>query len=166
MKKVLIIGTNGSGKTTFARKLAEKTSLPLVHLDKLYWRDNWTHATNEEFDILLEEALKNDSWIIDGNISRTLPRRLECCDTVIYFDFPAAVCVFGALERSIKNYGKSRSDMGGYCPEKLNFRFLKSVLLFNKNNRKRFESMLAAAPEINLITLHSRKEAEMLLDKI
>ena len=58
MKRILIIDTNGSGKTTFAHKLVEKTSFPLVHLDKLYWRDNWTHATNEEFDNLLEKSSK------------------------------------------------------------------------------------------------------------
>lgn len=63
MKRILIIGCNASGKTTMSRKLAKKLNLPLIHLDKLYWRDNWTHTT-EEFDELLQEELKKDEWII------------------------------------------------------------------------------------------------------
>ena len=79
MQKILIIGGNGSGKTTFAKKLAQKTRLPLVHLDKLYWKDNWQHVTQEEFDSLLLPELEKDNWIIDGNMKRTLPLRLNSC---------------------------------------------------------------------------------------
>ena len=88
MERVLIIGGNGCGKTTLARTLAHKLSLPLVHLDKLYWRDNWQNVSPDEFDELLRLELAKPKWIIDGNIGRTLSHRIRYCDTVIYMDFP------------------------------------------------------------------------------
>ena len=84
MERILIIGGNGSGKTTFARSLAEKTRLPLVHLDSLYWKENWESVGREVFDARLEVELNKPRWILDGNMNRTLPHRLEYCDTVFY----------------------------------------------------------------------------------
>ena len=99
MKKVLIIGNAGSGKTTFAKALSERTSLPLVHLDRLYWKDNWEHTTREEFDVLLQRELEESEWILDGNFNRTLPHRLQYCDTVFFFDLPTISCLWGITKR-------------------------------------------------------------------
>ena len=88
MKKVLIIGNTGAGKTTFAKALSEKTGLPLIHLDKIFWYGNWEHISPEEFDEKLSEILSRDEWIIDGNYNRTLERRLEFADTVFFFELP------------------------------------------------------------------------------
>ena len=87
MKKILIIGNAGAGKTTFARKLSQMTKIPLTHLDKLFWCGEWEHISRDEFDVLLDEVLSKDEWIIDGNFNRTLPKRLMHCDTVFFFDF-------------------------------------------------------------------------------
>jgi len=107
MKKIIIIGCPGSGKTTFARKLRDKTSLPLFHLDAIWHKPDRTHISREEFDARLTELLALDAWIIDGNYSRTMERRIAACDTIILFDLPAADCLDGAISR----LGKSRCDM-------------------------------------------------------
>lgn len=99
MKKVLIIGCPGSGKSTFARKLAAKTGLPIYYLDMIWHRPDRTTLLPEEFDERLEEILKTDSWIIDGNYTRTLPMRLKEADTVFFFDIPVDLCLAGAIER-------------------------------------------------------------------
>ena len=117
MKKILIIGNAGAGKTTFARELSKKTEIPLTHLDKLFWCGEWEHRSREDFDALLLDVLLRDEWIIDGNFNRTLPKRLEYCDTVFYFDFSPLACLWGATKRVLENYGKTRDDMGGVCPE-------------------------------------------------
>lgn len=161
MKRILIIGCNASGKTTMARKLSEKLNLPLIHLDKLYWRDNWTHATDEEFDELLLEELKKDEWIIEGNIKRTLPKRLKYCDTVIYLDFPSFVCVLNAIKRLIQSHNKSRPDMGGKCVEKFNLKglkFINSIWSFNTKNRKDYYRMIKEENQVEVMILKNRKQ--------
>jgi len=107
MKKVLVIGCPGSGKSTFARGLAAKTGLPLYYLDMLYWNADKTTVTREVFDQRLDTVLDGEEWIIDGNYNRTMERRLEACDTVFFFDLPTEVCLEGIRERK----GKPRPDM-------------------------------------------------------
>ena len=119
MERILIIGGNGCGKTTLGETLGSKLELPLIHLDMLYWRDNWENASKDEFDDLLLKELSKPKWIIDGNMNRTIPLRLKYCDTVIYMDFSRTICVYGAIKRVVKNYGKSRLDMGGIALKNL-----------------------------------------------
>lgn len=82
MKKVLVIGCPDSGISTFARRLRDAVNLPLYHLDLLWHRPDRTTVSTEEFDAALAGILQRDRWIIDGNFSRTLERRLVECDTV------------------------------------------------------------------------------------
>lgn len=106
MQKILIIGSPGSGKSTFSFRLSEKLNIPIIHLDKLFWKSGWVSRSKEAFDKLLIEEMEKESWIIDGNYSRTLPMRLEKADTVIFFDYSRFVCLWRVLKRVITNYGK------------------------------------------------------------
>ena len=99
MKKAIVIGSPGSGKTTFAEKLHERTGIPLFYLDAIWHRPDHTHISREEFDTRLSEMEALDSWIMDGHYSRTLERRLAMCDTVFFFDLPVEACLQGATER-------------------------------------------------------------------
>lgn len=107
MKKILVIGNSGSGKSTFARKLHRATGLPLFHLDLLWHLPDKTNISREEFDTRLEEILALKEWIIDGNYQRTLQRRITACDTIFLLDYPVEVCLAGVAER----IGKDRPDM-------------------------------------------------------
>lgn len=169
MKKVLIIGNCGSGKSTFAKKLAAKTNLPLVHLDKLYWRGNRETVTRAEFDTYLQKELEKHEWIIDGNYNRTIGHRLDYCDTVFYFDLPTITCLKGVILRTYKNRGKVRDDMNENRPEKFDrmfFGLCKNVLRFNRKYRKYYYRLLDLSPKINKIIFKSREEADSFLEKI
>ena len=155
----MIIGCCGSGKTTLAKKLSNKLNLPLIHLDKLNWRDNWQNISKEEFDDLLWDEVVKPTWIIDGNYERTIPLRLKYCDTVIYMDYSRISCLYGVIKRVVMGYGKSRPDMGGYCPERFDFDFIKFVWNFNKNNRKRYYDILSSKEDIQVIILRNRRQA-------
>lgn len=107
MKKVLVIGCPGAGKSTFARKLRDKLNLPLYYLDMIWHKPDKTTYTKEEFDSKLASILKEDEWIIDGNYSRTLETRIQKCDTVFYLDLPVEDCLKGAESR----IGTIREDL-------------------------------------------------------
>ena len=104
---MLVIGCPGSGKSTFSRRLAQKTGLELFHLDLLYWRADRTTVCREDFDARLDDVLSRESWIIDGDYPRTLERRLAACDTVFFLDYPAEICLAGIEERR----GTPREDL-------------------------------------------------------
>lgn len=107
MLKIIVIGSPGAGKSTFAQRLKAATGLPLYHLDMLWHKPDRTNISTEEFDVQLSELLNGDRWIIDGNYLRTLELRLIKCDTVFFMDFPLEVCLSGVQSR----IGKKREDM-------------------------------------------------------
>ena len=169
MNKILIIGNAGSGKTTFAKKLAVKTSLPLIHLDRLFWKGKWESLSKEEFDPLLQAELEKEEWIIDGNFSRTIPHRLKYCDTVFYFDIPTILCLWGITKRVFLNYGKTRDDMGGECPEYFDQRKLalyRAVMGFNRKHRKKYRRLLDDAENVDVIIFRNRKQARHYLESL
>lgn len=107
MRKVVVIGCPGAGKSTFARRLSAATGLPLFYLDLLWHRPDRTSVSRETFDARLQEVLAQEAWIIDGNYLRTLEMRLSACDTVFLLDYPTSVCLAGAAAR----IGSERPDL-------------------------------------------------------
>ena len=168
MNRVLIIGGNGSGKSTFAKKLHTITQLPLVHLDRLLWYGHWQTRAQEEFDTLLQAELEKDCWIIDGNYNRTIPHRLAYCDTVFYFDFSTLRCLWGVTWRVLSNYGKSRDDMGGNCPERFDLSFYRNILAFNKAHRKDYHALMEQAKHEgkSVLVFHNRRQVKQYLHTI
>lgn len=154
MKRVLIIGCPGAGKSTFARKLAAKTGLPLIYLDMIWHRSDRTTVSREEFDESLERILKSDNWIIDGNYIRTLPQRLAACDTVFYFDLPTDMCLAGAIER----LDKPRVDMPWY-DDVLDDEFRQWILDFNSEQAPVIEILLSTYKG-RVVVFDSREAAD------
>lgn len=166
MKRILIIGSNGAGKSTFSYALAEKKNLPLVHLDQIYWHDNWQVTPHEEFQKeVLAEAQKAE-WIIEGNNLRTLNQRLPYADTLFWFEFPPAVCIANILKREWKYRGKARPDMPEGCISRVDFEFLKYAWSFNKKNRMRIKEMLEQTPDLQVIRFTNRRQVKKYLSTL
>ena len=163
MERIIIIGCGGSGKSTLARQLGQKLEIPVVHLDKLFWRPGWVQISREEFDVLHEQALSEPRWIMDGNFNRTIQRRLERCNTVIYLDFSRTACLWGVFKRIITTYGVVRPDMGEGCPERFDWDFLKWVWNFNKDKRKKLMNQLAKAENVKVVILKNRRQVKRFL---
>lgn len=166
MKRVIIIGCGGAGKSTLAQKLGEKTGLPVVHLDKLYWKPGWVKRTPEEFDPIVLSEIEKEEWIMDGNFNRTISLRLRRCDTVVYMDFNRVTCLLGVLKRVLTTYGKVRPDMGAGCPERIDLDFLQWVWNFNKNKREKYHALLAEATHARVIILKNRRGVRRFLNEL
>ena len=166
MERVIIIGCGGAGKSTLARKLGEKTGLPVVHLDKLFWRPGWVQVSQEEFDQLHRRELAKDRWIMDGNFNRTMEERVARCDTIIYLDFSRVVCLLGVLKRVLTTYGTVRPDMGEGCPERIDWEFLRWVWNYNKDKRERNYKLLNEASHAETIVLKNRRAVKKYLNSL
>ena len=86
--RINVVGTSGSGKSTFAKSIAKKFNAPYVQLDELHWKPNWEESSDEEFFPKLEKALLSDMWILDGNYTRTIPIKWKRVQMVVYLDLP------------------------------------------------------------------------------
>ena len=155
MKRIMIIGCPGSGKSTFARALAKKTGLPLHYLDMMYWNPDRTTKPKEEFRAALRETVALPEWIIDGNYGSTLELRMEACDTVIFLDYPPEVCLSGIEERR----GKPRADMP-WVETEPDLEFIEFVRKYNEESRPRVIELLEKYKEKNIIIFKSRQESE------
>ena len=154
MKKVIIIGCPGAGKSTFARKLRDLTGLPLIYLDRLWHKADRTTVTKEEFDAALAQAMAADKWIIDGNYIRTLEARLQHCDTVFFLDYPTELCLEGVGNR----IGTVREDLP-WVEETFDPEFRQWILDFPRDQLPRIYELLAQySPDVHVITFHSREE--------
>jgi adenylate kinase family enzyme len=160
MKRVLVIGSCGAGKSTFARCLHEKTGLELIHLDKLYHKPNWVEPAENDWLKIVKEIIRIDEWIIDGNYGGTMELRLERCDSVIWLDFPRTVCIWRVLKRIVKYRNTVRPDMAEDCVERFDWEFLKYVWNFQRDKNPNIETRLKKFNDIEVIHLRSNKEVE------
>ena len=167
MERIMIIGCGGAGKSTLARALGEKTGLPVVHLDQIWWAPgNWKHMEREEFDRLLAMEMDKPRWILDGNFNRTIEMRLAACDTVIYLDFSRFACLRSWIGRVIKNWGHARADMAQGCNEWFDPEMARWIWNFNNVNRKRYYLLLSGLEGKRIVILKNRREVKQFLDKL
>lgn len=155
MQKVIVIGCPGSGKTTFARKLHRKTGLPLYYLDAIWHKPDKTHVSREEYDARLGEILALDAWIIDGNYSRTLERRMAECDTVFLFDLPVEVCLAGVISR----IGKNREEMP-WVETELDPEFEQQIRDFPSKELPTIYALIEKYSEKTVVVFKSREVAD------
>lgn len=168
MKRLLVVGCCGSGKSTFSRALGERTGLPVVHLDQHYWRPGWVETPDDEWPEVVEGLIAEDRWIIDGNFGGTLPARLERADTVVHLDLPRSVCMRSVILRVIKGYGRTRPDLAPDCPERFDAEFIAYVWNFHRTQRppvvEQLERFRAAGGRVEIA--RSRRDADALLDTL
>jgi adenylate kinase family enzyme len=103
-KKILVIGPNGSGKTTFGKKLSAKLNIPFYELDDIFWQPDWVESTDVEFKENIEKVIAGDRWIIDGNYSKTMHTRLSKADTVIWLNYSLSLVIFRVVKRTFYNF--------------------------------------------------------------
>ncbi|MBE6771846.1 MAG: adenylate kinase [Ruminococcaceae bacterium] len=162
MKKIIVIGCPGSGKTTFAEKLNKCTGLPLYYLDAIWHKPDKTHISREEYDERVAEIFKTPEWIIDGNYNRTIEMRIQQCDTIFLFDLPTEVCIQGATDR----LGKGRYDMP-WIEKEIDPAFLKFIEEFPVNSLpKIYELIDKYNAKKQVIIFKSREDSDAYIKQL
>ena len=160
-KRVAVIGCPGGGKSTFSRALRDRVDLPLYHLDAIYWREDRTHLSREEFYPLMREIIAREEWIIDGNYQSTLEWRISACDLLIFLDYPTEVCLEGVRARR----GQKRSDMP-WVEDGDDEEFLAFIRTFETESRPRILEWIKKYPDKAVVTFRTREEAERYLGEL
>lgn len=162
-KKISIIGCPGSGKSTLSVQLAKILNIEAIHLDKIYWKPYWVNISKEEFDEKHDEILKKESFILDGNYNRTISKRLEKCDLVIYLDYDSQVCIDSYIQR-VKD-GSIKDFITENCVETLDEDFNNYISSYNEKNRENNYKKIYDS-NIKYIILNNRDEKDEFINSI
>ena len=163
MKKVIVIGCPGSGKSTFSRELHKRSGIPLFHLDMMFWNEDKTTVEKEVFLKRLTDVIEKDAWIIDGNYASTMEMRLKECDTVFFLDYPLEVCLEGIKSRK----GKARDDMPWVEKEdEEDEEFIDFIKNYGRKSRPEVIKLLEKYNDKNIFIFRSRDDAAVYLSKI
>ena len=168
MKRVVVIGSGGAGKSTFARSLSERTGLPLIHLDAHYWQPGWKPTPRDQWRHHVEKLVAKDEWIMDGNFQSTFDLRLPRADTIFYLDYSRFLCLFRALKRIWQWRGQTRSDMGEGCPEKImDLNFARWIWSYPDVERPKVMERLKDLTEgRQIVVLNSPRQTQAYLDEL
>ena len=160
MKKVIVIGCPGSGKSVFSRTLHDITGLPLYHLDMINWHEDKTTLSREELIEKINEIGATDEWIMDGNYGGTMELRMSLCDTIVFLDFPTDVCLEGIMARR----GTQRPDMPWQDADDLETEFVDSVKNYNSVNRPIVLERIKKFSDKKVFIFTSREEDDSFLE--
>jgi adenylate kinase family enzyme len=169
MQRILVMGSSGSGKSTFARRLSDATAIPFVSLDALFWRPGWQPCDPVVFETRVTEAATQARWIMDGNYTNRPSGELrrQRADTVIWFDLPRHTCMTGILTRIARSYGQVRPEMADGCPEKIDFEFFRYVWTFrNRQRSKLLEYFAGLRPDQTFVCFTERTQADRYLTNL
>jgi len=166
-QRIMVMGSSGSGKSTMARTLGERLSLPAVHCDTLLFHPGWVARPNDEVDANIRAAADQPKWVIDGNYSRTQDYRLERADTVILLQMNRWLCLWRAIKRRVKYHGKSRPCMTEGCNERITWWLIKWIVWNYPRKHLRSLAWLAEIPPTKQVFhLKGRRAVKKFLAKL
>lgn len=164
MQRVAVVGPGGAGKSTFARGLGERTGLPVIHLDRHFWKPGWEPSPTDEWISTQRCLVSADRWIADGNYGGTFDIRFRRADTVIVLAPPRRSCVAGVVRRWATNRG--RPVQAPDCRERLTGEFLRWVWRWHEDSRPRLDRALDRHPHLDVIELTSHRRANGFLQEL
>jgi hypothetical protein len=164
MRKVIVIGSPGAGKTTFSNTLGSKLGIPVHYLDKYFWKENWTPTPQADFLKIQDDLMSGDKWIIDGNYLKSINHRIPNADTIIFFDFPKIINLWRTFKRFFWNFGTIRLEMGGGNKEALHWKHLKFIATFPR--KEVYRNIMSLAENRKVIVFSSPREVSQFLQDL
>lgn len=170
LNRINIVGSSGSGKSTFGRALAQKLGHPYIETDEVFWRPDWTEPPDDEFYADLEQRLAGDCWVLDGNYGRTVPIKWRRVEAVIWLDLPYWLILWQVISRTIRRSVTAEELWAGNREDLVKAFFSRdSVIYWSLTNLRRVRRRYLAAmtsprfSHIRFIRLRSRREVRALL---
>jgi adenylate kinase family enzyme len=133
MRRVLVLGSSGSGKSTFTSRLGRALGVEAIHLDSHFWRPDWTATPKADWHRTVSELSERDAWVMDGNYPDLLEMRIQRADTVVFLDYPRLVCLWRCVRRYLRHRGSNRPELAAGCDEKIDWEFLKWIWFYPQN---------------------------------
>ncbi|SCG36328.1 P-loop NTPase family protein [Micromonospora inositola] len=159
MRRILIVGSAGAGKSTLARELARRLDLPLIHLDRHYWRPGWVAPDDAGFRAEIAALAARPAWVMDGNYGATLDLRLPRADLLVLCDPPRLRCLARVLRRRWAHRATPRPDLPEGCPEQVDLEFLRYIWRYPRHSRPRVLAAVASvAPALPVVRLRTRAD--------
>jgi len=160
VKKIIVIGSSGAGKTYFSRQLGEHLGIDVIHIDREYWRAGWEEPSKDEWKATLEILLTRESWIMDGNFGGTIEMRLAACDTAIFLDIRRTLCIWRVIRRTLRFYKRRRPEMADGCYERFDLPFLAFIWNYPDRSRPRIAKLLSDATDKNVVWLKNPRQVK------
>ncbi|MBQ0821837.1 hypothetical protein HPT29_013025 [Microvirga terrae] len=159
MQRILVIGSPGAGKSTLASRLARRLDLPLIHLDREYFGPGWTTPPRAEWRERVKTLAARPVWVMDGNYASTFAIRVPRATAIVWLDVPRWRCASSVLWRVVRNYGRSRADLGDAGPERFDWSFMRWIWSYPRTMRPKTARMLERLrPDQRVYVLRSRSE--------
>ena len=168
MRRIIVVGCQGSGKTSLALRLGRNLDLPVVHLDPLYWRPGWKESDKASFRVRVADAIAGEGWVVDGSFSgRVFDLTLARADTLIVIERPRWLCLWRIAWRSAIDRDGTRPDLPEGCPEQFSWNLMQQAWRYNADRRPRIEAeRLKYGAEVPVVRLSSDREIEDFLAAI
>lgn len=161
------MGSAGSGKSTLAKELRDILDLEVIHLDAKFHKENWNARTKEEQIPIHDKIMEKSNWIVEGNWTATINKRIEDADMVVYLNFNLFVCLYRIIKRFKINKGTVRDDSAEGCVEKLDFEFINYVIYYHLFKKKIINKFLKLnVLKKPLVIINSKKEKGKFLNWI
>ncbi len=164
--RIMIFGRPGSGKSTFAVELSQKTKLPLYHLDCYFYISNWIERDYDEFLAIQKTLVAQEHWIIDGNATRSLEMRYQRADIVLYFCYPRLLALWRIIKRRFFKKDPRIKDRAPGCSEKIDWKFIKYVWTFENRVKDKIAYLRSHYPHVKFYVIHNDHERDEIMQKL
>ncbi len=168
MKRVMIVGGAGSGKSTLARTLGLQFQLPVFHMDRIHWQDNWVERPLADKLTMVRAIEAQDAWVFEGGMSATYDSRMARADMLIWLDLPVGLRLWRVTKRLFRYLGKARPDLPKGCVERLHpetLAFYHFIWTTRHSSRDKIAQCVAQAAEgMPVVHLRSPREVHRWLD--
>lgn len=162
-RRWLVVGSGGAGKSTLARALGERLGLPVIHLDREFWRPGWVETPEAEWRARVQTLVQGDAWVMDGNYGGTVELRLPRAQAVVFLDLPAWRCLARVVRRRLTSLFRPRPDLPEGVKDRLDLDFLHWVVTFRWRGRRRLLRKLESDPGVPVYRLRRPSDVRAFL---